>query len=460
MASHPVVIVDAEGPLAETMRGVLLSLGCLPRRAPERWSRAALRPERGSRIDLVVAAPATGGETAAFAQVERLRRLDPILPIIFVAVRSSEDLVVAALRAGVTDYLRWPFPPPALAASIERCLGSARAAVGVVEPAAGARDDVDSGAARMIGESRAMREIRVYLGQVAATDANVLISGETGTGKELAAEVIHAASRRATRPFVSINCAALPEGLLESELFGYERGAFTGAFARREGRLELAAGGTVFFDEIGDMSPHAQAKILRAIESRAVHRLGGSGGTSLDIRVIAATNRDLERAVTEGSFRQDLYFRLNVARVHLPPLRERPADLPLLMRHYIAEFNRRLGLAVMGFTHEALEQLLAYEWPGNVRELRNVVEAAFVIRPQDRIGLEHLPEPFRRRLSTGRPPREERDELLSALIASRWNKSKAAQRLHWSRMTLYRKLAKYHIVRSDVVAGESEATAS
>jgi DNA-binding NtrC family response regulator len=458
MTRLPVVIVDAKGALAETLIGVLVRLGCRQRPVPERWGRGALRRDAEPRADLVVTAATPEGEAAALERVERVRRLEPTLPIIFVAARSSEELVVAALRAGVTDYLRWPFAPPALAASLERCLGPAPVAPGAVD-AAGARDD-DPDATRLIGASRRMREIRAYLAQVATTDANVLITGETGTGKELAAELIHARSARASRPFVSINCAALPEGLLESELFGYERGAFTGAHARRQGKLELAGGGTVFFDEIGDMSPHAQAKILRAIESRAVHRLGGNGGTALDIRVIAATNRDLERAVSEGNFRQDLYFRLNVARVHLPPLRERPGDLPALIRHYVAEFNRRLGVTATGFTDEALEQLLTYEWPGNVRELRNVIEATFVTRPQGHISLDHLPEPFRRRLSPGRRPHEERDELLSALIASRWNKSKAAERLNWSRMTLYRKLAKYRIVRSDVISGESRATAS
>ncbi len=435
MRRQATILLDGAGPVAEALRQTLAEFG------------HRVNTDSQVRPELVVVAPLDdrrGLETAG-----RLHRSDPDLPVLFVTARGSEEVAVAALRAGVSDYLRWPATPAELTASLVRCLAGRRPAA----PTA-------AGATRMIGESRAIREVRVYLAQVAATDANVLITGETGTGKELAAELIHAGSRRAARPFVSIDCAALPEGLLESELFGYERGAFTGAYARREGKLELGDGGTVFFDEIGDMRPHAQAKILRAIESRAVHRLGGTGDTALDIRVIAATNRDLERAVTDGSFRQDLYFRLNVARVHLPPLRERPADLPALIRHYVAEFNRRLGLAVTGLTDEALEQLLAYEWPGNVRELRNVVEAAFVTRPPGRITLDHLPEAFRRRLSPGRRPHEERDELLSALIASRWNKSKAAERLNWSRMTLYRKLAKYHIVRSDVVAGESEASAS
>jgi transcriptional regulator with PAS, ATPase and Fis domain len=306
----------------------------------------------------------------------------------------------------------------------------------------------------MIGESPSLGNIKAYLRKVASTDSNVLITGETGTGKEVTAELIHRHSGRRQKPLVCLNCAALPDSLLESELFGYQRGAFTGAEASNPGKLQQAEGGTVFFDEVGDMSPYAQAKVLRLLESKQVQRLGASQSVCLDIRVIAATNQDLEAAMAQGKFRQDLYFRLNVARIHLPPLRERRGDIPLLLQHYLREFNRRLGRRVEGFSEGALQQLLSYEWPGNIRELKNLLEATFVNLEADgprarsqRICLEDLPEPFRSRF-TDRPADGggERDRLLTALLSTQWNKSQAAQKLHWSRMTLYRKLAKYDLL--------------
>jgi transcriptional regulator with PAS, ATPase and Fis domain len=283
--------------------------------------------------------------------------------------------------------------------------------------------------------------------KVATTDSHVLITGETGTGKELAAQYIHQQSMRRTRPVVFINCAALPDGLLESELFGYERGAFTGAISAYSGKLKLADGGTVLFDEIGDMSPYAQAKILRVIETKEVYPLGGRRSVPLDIRIIAATNRDLERQVSKNEFRHDLYFRLNVARIHLPPLRERRDDIPLLIDHFVQEFSARFGRWIDGFSKEAMEILLRYEWPGNVRELMNLIERIFIDPPREKVAVGDLPESMHSPLPA---PRKilpaERELLLYTLSQTNWNKSKAAERLHWSRMTLYRKIAKYRIV--------------
>lgn len=299
----------------------------------------------------------------------------------------------------------------------------------------------------MIGDSMPMREIRSYLLKVAATDSPVLITGETGTGKELAAELIHRNSSRHKKPLVCINCAALPETLVESELFGYERGAFTGAVALSRGKFELAAGGTILLDEIGDMSAYAQAKILRTIERKDAYRLGGKSRIPLDFRVIASTNQDPERLVREGKFRKDLYYRLNVARVHLPPLRDRKEDIFLLLEHSIRELNRRFGRKVKGFTDEALETLLGYDWPGNVRELKNVVEATFISLPSREVLFIDLPKSIQGQFKEMELlPKRERDQMLSALFAAHWNKSEAAQKLHWSRMTLYRKMSKYHII--------------
>jgi transcriptional regulator with PAS, ATPase and Fis domain len=236
--------------------------------------------------------------------------------------------------------------------------------------------------------------------------------------------------------------------LLESELFGYEKGAFTGASTGSEGKLKLADGGSIFFDEIGDMSPYAQAKILRAVETREVYRLGGKRRIPLNVRVLAATNHDLEQLVAQGQFRKDLYFRLNVARIHLPPLRERREDIVPLCQHYLYRLNQRFGRQVEGFTDEALARLIRYDWPGNIRELKNLLEAVLVTDPAQRISLADLPEPFRRHFTaTAHTPQDERQRLLAALFSTNWNVSKAAQQLHWSRMTLYRKLEKYRIVK-------------
>ncbi len=301
---------------------------------------------------------------------------------------------------------------------------------------------------RLIGRSPAIEEIRRSIQRIAATDSNVLITGETGTGKELIAELIQKNGRRAQARYICINCAAIPDSLLESELFGYERGAFTGAQTSGEGRLEYADGGTVFFDEIAEMSMYAQAKILRLIESKELQRLGAKRPMRVDFRVIAATNQDVESAQSAARFRRDLYFRLNVARIHVPPLRERKSDIPLLLEHNIQVFNRLFGRRVEGIVRESMWTLLDYDWPGNVRELKNMVEALFVNQPTGRETLLCLPEQMRRHIwGCAGAARCEQDRLLEALWATDWNKSKAARQLKWSRMTLYRKMDKYQLSR-------------
>jgi transcriptional regulator with PAS, ATPase and Fis domain len=298
----------------------------------------------------------------------------------------------------------------------------------------------------IIGNSLPIWKLRTYLRKVAATDSHVLITAETGTGKELAAQYIHQHSARSTKPLLIINCAALPDGLLESELFGYERGAFTGAVSSYAGKLKLADGGTVLFDEIGEMTPYAQAKLLRVIESKEVYPLGGRHSMPVNIRIIAATNRDLDREMASNSFRQDLYFRLNVARVKLPPLRDRKDDIPLLIEHFTRKFSQQFGREIAGFTDEALELLMANRWPGNIRELMNLIERIFIDPPTERIDVCDLPDAMQsRERDTRAAEPTERELLLYALSQTNWNKSEAAERLHWSRMTIYRKMAKYHI---------------
>jgi len=298
---------------------------------------------------------------------------------------------------------------------------------------------------KMITRNQVMAGMISFLKQVATADSSVLVTGETGTGKELVAGMIHKYSARAKNPFVVINCAAIPDTLLESELFGYEKGAFTGAYARREGALRLADSGTVFLDEIGDMSSHAQAKVLRMMEHKEVCRVGGINTIPVNVRFIAATNQNLEQLMKEEKFRLDLYFRLNVARIYIPPLRERKEDIVLLLDYFRKKLNRQFGKKVEGFTPEAVATLEDYDWPGNIRELKNRLEAAF-ISADAMIGLKNFPEFFRRQLqeNKGLSP-DERSRLIAVLFNTKWNKTKAAQQLKWSRMTLYRKMLKYGI---------------
>jgi DNA-binding NtrC family response regulator len=308
----------------------------------------------------------------------------------------------------------------------------------------------DLGATPMICSSAPMQQTKLYMEKVALSDCNVLITGETGTGKELAAEFIHNKSPRRNKPLVCINCAAIPDTLLESELFGYAKGAFTGADNTQDGLLASADGGTVFLDEVGDMSPLAQAKVLRVIERREVCRLGGRRQVRLDLRFVAASNQDLESMTNRGSFRKDLFFRLNVARIHLPPLRERKEDIPLLLDHYCRGFGQRSGRSAPEFSQECLRCLLHYDWPGNIRELKNLVERLFLNDLPQSVSPDQLPDYVRGAISSAAGiAQTERDLLLSALFSAKWNKSKAAEGLHWSRMTLYRKLAKYRIGNSD-----------
>ncbi len=244
----------------------------------------------------------------------------------------------------------------------------------------------------IVGESSAVRDVLQFISKVAPTDSTVLISGESGTGKELAARAIHQNSKRASKPFMAVNCAALAESLLESELFGHEKGSFTGALLQKKGRLEVAEGGTVFLDEIGDLAPALQVKLLRVLQEREFERVGGTKPIKLDIRVIAATNRNLEEAVSAGSFRQDLYYRLNVVSLEMPPLRNRLEDIPLLANYFAAKYGKRCNRRVMGTSPQAIARLVAYQWPGNVRELENAIERAVVLGSTERILPEDLPE--------------------------------------------------------------------
>jgi len=308
--------------------------------------------------------------------------------------------------------------------------------------------DARTGYRRVVGDSSEWRQVLTHATQVAVTETTVLLLGESGTGKEVVARFIHRASERKNGPFIALNCAALPEQLLEAELFGYERGAFTGAVQSKPGQLEQAAGGTLFLDEIGEMPLTAQSKILRVLEHREIQRLGSSRSHTVDIRVVAATNQPLEELVQHGRFRSDLFYRLNVARVHLPPLRERKEDIPGLIAHFLTVLNAQMGRQVVGLEPDVHDYLMEYQWPGNIRELRNLLEATLLTIRSSMIGFKDLPEDYQLKFSRIKvAPFQERERLVSALAATNWNISKTAQQLDWARMTVYRKLAQYGLER-------------
>ena len=294
----------------------------------------------------------------------------------------------------------------------------------------------------LIGISPQIVRLREYLDKVAVSDATVLITGETGTGKECVARYLHQRSPRADKPLTCINCCALPDGLLESELFGHERGAFTGAHQSHAGRLRHASGGTLFLDEIGEMTNYAQAKILRALEDREVTPVGGRHAERFDVRIIAATNAEPANLVSAHRLRADLYFRLNVVRLHLPPLRDRKEDIVHLFEHFMRQ-RLPAGRQIPHLSGEAVSLMMRYDWPGNVREVRNFVERMLVDLPDVDIPATSLPSEMMATNASAEVT--ERERLLTALMSTRWNRSKAAESLRWSRMTLYRKMAKYSI---------------
>jgi transcriptional regulator with PAS, ATPase and Fis domain len=354
------------------------------------------------------------------------------IPMVLVAWNGSEQLAMAALHNGFKDYVR----------GADCRVELPRVLLSLYSPRP---ESALAGCDLLVGHSAAIKGIKDYILRVANTPSNVLITGETGTGKELIAKLVHRNSARANRTMVCINCAAIPDTLLESELFGSEKGAFTGATSTRDGSLKQADGGTVFLDEIGDMSPYAQAKILRVVETHEVHRLGGGKPQYVDFRTVAATNRDLETLSQTGQFRQDLFFRLNVAHIHLPPLRERRDDLLPLADHFRLEYNRSFGRHTKGFTERSEEAILKHRWPGNVRELKNLVEKSFINLDPECEWVE-LPALFCSVIENKDVIGDaEAGRILEALSSTQWNKSKAADLLSWSRMTLYRKMERYGI---------------
>jgi DNA-binding NtrC family response regulator len=374
----------------------------------------------------------------------------PELPVIMITAYATPKLAVEAIKSGATDYLAKPFEPDELLHAVGRCAERHRL---LTENAAlKARAGNGIRIENIVGESPKMRELRQLIQTVAPTDATVLILGESGTGKELIAGAIHFHSHRATAPYIRLNCAAIPETLLESELFGYERGAFTGAHRTKRGYVEEADGGTIFLDEIGDMSRSLQAKLLRFLEDGSFTRVGGTQELRVQVRLIAATNRNIVEAIKKGEFREDLFHRLNVMQFRPPPLRERGSDIPLLARNFLKGFAAKLGRSVKDISPLAMQALQAHSWPGNVRELRNVIERAVILEPTEWIQPASLPDfEVESRLRDGPVERSgaarggslpeallrfEREMILDALESCGGSLSKAASALDLSRHSL------------------------
>ncbi|MEZ4405278.1 MAG: sigma-54 dependent transcriptional regulator [Polyangiales bacterium] len=389
------------------------------------------------------------------ALCERALALRPDLPVIVLTAFGSLETAVAAIRAGAYDFVTKPIDNAVLALAVERAVRhhALRAELKRLQDAVSAQRPVQG----LLGESPAMRAVTDLIGRVAGTETTVLITGESGTGKEVVARAIHERSRRASGPFVAINCAAMPEALLESELFGHVKGAFTDARAARRGLFAQADGGTLFLDEVGEIPVGLQPKLLRALQEHAVRPVGADAEIKVDVRVVAATNRDLETAVEERRFREDLYYRLNVINIALPPLRSRGSDILLLARHFMARFAERAGRTITALAPDAAQRLMDYAWPGNVRELQNAMERAVALARFDQVTVADLPEKvqqYRRShvLVAGDDPSElvpleevERRYILRVLEAVGGNKSLAAQTLKLDRKTLYRKLERYGV---------------
>ena len=449
---YSVLMVDDDSAIRRQLRGVLEDEGHTTAEAPTAAD-AYVQLEK-QRFDVVLLDIRMPGESGLEALL-RIRDLAPDTAVIMVSGEGNVDNAIKAGQRGAFDFIEKPIRDPehlldTLAEAVRVTRLRRRGAVSLASATPPAVGDESLG---LVGTSAALEKMREQIRRVAPSQGRVLITGENGAGKELVAAAIHALSKRASGPFVKLNCAAIPKDLLESELFGYEKGAFTGAVQSKKGRLELADGGTLFLDEIGDLALDAQAKLLRVLETGEIERVGGTRTAQVDVRLIAATNKDLQEAVRTGDFREDLYFRLNVLPLVVPPLRERRSDVPLLVHHFLERFCAAEGAAPKQLSADAIELLEDYHWPGNVRELRNLTERAAVLVPEDTVTaadllpwLESRPEDDDSGLK-GKVARSESDSIRRALETADWNVTQAASGLGIDRTNLHRKMRKYGISR-------------
>jgi DNA-binding NtrC family response regulator len=464
----PVLIVDDEKNMRRSLGTMLEEEGYAVRAAES--AEEALGLLAHEHFFMVITDARLGG-MSGYELLAKIRAQWPDLPALMITAYATPKLAVEAIKAGAMDYLAKPFAPEELFLAVSRCAERHQLLRenAVLRTRAGESFGLD----QIVGESSKMRELKQLIQTVAVTDARVLVLGESGTGKELVAGAVHTLSRRHSRSYVRINCAAIPETLLESELFGHEKGAFTGAIRHKAGRVEEADGGTIFLDEIADMGKPLQAKLLRFLEDGTFTRVGGTEELRVNVRLIAATNRDIVKAIAAAEFREDLFHRLNVVQFNLPPLRERGDDIVLLAEHFLKIFRAALGKNTAGFSAAARHKLQAHRWPGNVRELRNAVERGLILETSHEIQPSSLPDfAVEARLQKGAPvavaPEEsldlalerlERELIQNMLEQNNFNLTRVSERLRLSRHSLRYRMQRLNMKTAASDGGETAAVA-
>nr|MBN2278073.1 sigma-54-dependent Fis family transcriptional regulator [candidate division Zixibacteria bacterium] len=448
-----ILIVDDEAFMRKNIIDLLSSRECHTIEAED--GREAVDRVREHKPDIIlldINLPRMDGLTA----LKEIKKIMPDLPIIVFTAYGTSERAIQAMKAGAYDYLEKPFELDEFLLIIERALEFSELLDEVRELRNKVSSIPDNDDTQIIGASPQMKEIFKLIGRVAPSDATVLIQGESGTGKEMIADAIQRHSLRKHRPYIKINCGGFAESILESEIFGHEKGSFTGAIARRQGKFELADGGTIFLDEINSMPPSLQVRLLRVLQQKSFYRVGGEEPVHVDVRIIAATNRDVEMEVKEGRLREDLFYRLNVIRINLPPLVERKEDIPLLIKHFLQKFSPDKNLVV---PYKEMEKLLMYSWPGNVRELENTIHSAIVMARENVITIDDLPifakgmqvnQALEEHLKRGIPLKKilaniEKDLIISALKNNNWNQTETARYLQIHRRFLYSKIREYKI---------------
>ena len=450
MRNYSILIVDDEENVSKLLNKIFIKEGYITHTANN--GEEALKVLDRNQVDIVITDIKMPGMTG-IELLKHIKDIDPSIQVIMITAFATLDTAIDALRMGAKDYITKPF-------NIDDVLLSVRKLTCNREELYNSAEDIkkDQKAIKNQLESKspAMVKVLEMIEHIADTKATVMIYGETGTGKELAAQALHNFSSRNEKPFIKVNCAAIPEALLESELFGYEKGAFTGAVIRKPGKFELANGGSIFLDEIGDVAPAVQVKLLRVLQEREIEHLGGTKTIKIDVRIIAATNKNLEDLVKKGVFREDLYYRLNVVPINLPSLRERKEDIPMLVNSFLSKSSFISGRQQKKISEEALRKLIDYNWPGNIRELENIIERCVVITPRDSITEKDLPAHIIKSSEVASDYEEgtkldevldcaERDIIIKTLKECGGNRTKASEVLGISRRSLHRKIIKYNI---------------
>lgn len=456
-----VLIVDDEEGVCELLRDVLEDAGF------EAWiaynARDAiniLESKTPDTILLDIRLPDADG----IQLINDFKEMGVNVPVILMTAFGTTEIAIQAMKQGAHDYLNKPLNLDELLLTVQKAVKMQQ----LVSEVATLREELDQetdAVDNLIGQSRHMQDVFKLIGKVADSDITVLIQGESGTGKEVVARAIHNNSRRSNRPFIKINCGSIPEHLMESELFGHEKGAFTGAIYQKPGKFELAHSGTVFLDEIGELPLHTQVKLLRVLQEKEFERVGGTKCIKVDVRILAATNRNLKTMVEEGNFREDLYYRINVVNIKIPPLRERKDDISLLVNHFLNKYTKKYNKEISGIYQNAMTSLVNYNWPGNVRELKNICEQAVVMSRSAAIMFEDLPLPLNGDLMLGNNHSNslplvinknktlkevvaevEKQMILAALNANNWNRQETAKALGLNRRSLYAKMKEFDLV--------------